>query len=67
MKGTVINRERSSSTRLSLLYSLCLSMFLSMLLLFLYVVVVVVVAAAADFVVVVFAGLHGSIAFQSLV
>ena len=65
MKGTVINRERSSSTRLSLLYSLCLSMLLSMFLLFLYVVVVVV--AAADFVVVVCAGLHGSIAFQSLV
>ena len=59
MKGTVINRERSSSTRLSLLYSLCLSMFLS----FLYVVVDFVV----DFVVVVSAGLHGSIAFQSLV
>lgn len=63
MKGTVINRERSSSTRLSLLYSLCLSMFLSMFLLFLYVVVDFVV----DFVVVVSAGLHGSIAFQSLV
>lgn len=59
MKGTVINRERSSSTRLSLLYSLFLSMFLS----FLYVVVDFVV----DFVVVVSAGLHGSIAFQSLV
>ena len=59
MKGTVINRERSSSTRLSLLF---LSFLSSLFLLFLYLFLFLFL-----FVVVVSDGLDGSIAFQSLV